>query len=51
MMEVRWGYFFALVYAMSLPWQLSLFKRKWLVWTLFLLSLWPVAREWDYRLF
>jgi len=51
MTEVRWGYFFALVYVMSLPWQLSLFKRKWLVWTLFLLSLWPVARQWDDWLF
>jgi hypothetical protein len=49
--EERWGYFFALVYAMSLPWQLSLFKRRWLVWTLFLLSLWPVAEQWDYWLF
>lgn len=49
--ELRWGYFFALIYVMSLPWQLSLFKRKWLVWTLFLLSLWPVAREWDDMLF
>ena len=51
MMEERWGYFFALVFAMSLPWQLSLFRRKWLVWTLFLLSLWPVAEQWDYWLF
>lgn len=51
MMEVRWGYFFVLVYVMSLPWQFSLFKQKWLVYTLFLLSLWPVAREWDERLF
>ena len=49
--EVRWGYFFGMVYAMSLPWQLSLFKRKWLVYTLFLMSLWPVARDWDERLF
>ncbi len=49
--EVRWGYFFALVYAMSLPWQLTLFKRQWLVYTLFLLSLWPVAKDWDERLF
>ncbi len=49
--EVRWGYFFALVYAMSLPWQLSLFKRQWLVYTLYLMSLWPVARDWDERLF
>ena len=45
--QIRWGYFFALVYVMSLPWQLSLFKRKWLVYLLFGMSLWPVAREWD----
>jgi hypothetical protein len=45
--QIRWGYFFALVYVMSLPWQLSLFKRKWLVYLLFGFSLWPVAREWD----
>ena len=51
LMEARWGYFFALVYAMSLPWQLSLFNRRGLVWTLFLLSLWPVARDWEYRLY
>ncbi len=49
--EERWGYFFALVYAMSLPWQFSLFRRKWVVWTLFLISLWPVAQQWDYWLF
>lgn len=49
--EVRWGYFFALIYAMSLPWQLSLFKRKWLVYLVFLLSLWPMARDWDERIF
>lgn len=49
--QVRWGYFFALVFAMSLPWQLSLFKQTWPVWCVFLLSLWPVMREWDERLF
>jgi hypothetical protein len=48
--QIRWGYFFALVYVMSLPWQLSLFKRKWLVYLLFGLSLWPVAHEWDLML-
>jgi hypothetical protein len=45
--QARWGYFFALVFAMSLPWQLSLFKKQWLIWSLFLMSLWPVLREWD----
>jgi len=47
LMQSRWGYFFGLIYAMSLPWQLSLFKWKWAVWTLFILSLWPMAREWE----
>jgi hypothetical protein len=36
---------------MSLPWQLSLFNRKALVYTVYLLSLWPVANDWDERLF
>ncbi|MDP9291967.1 MAG: hypothetical protein M3O82_06360 [Verrucomicrobiota bacterium] len=45
--QARWGYFFVLVFSMSLPWQLSLFKRQWLIWTIFILSLWPVLREWD----
>lgn len=51
MNQARWGYFFCLVYAMSLPWQLSLFKRKWLVSLVFLLSLWPIARDWEDRLY
>jgi hypothetical protein len=49
--EARWGYFFALVYAMSLPWQLSLFKRKWLVYLVYILSLWPIARDWEDRIY
>ena len=49
--EIRWGYFFALIYTMSLPWQLSLFKWKWLVWPLFILSLWPIGWGWEMRLF
>lgn len=49
--QVRWGYFFALMFAISLPWQLSLFKRRWLVVSLFILSLWPLLQEWDRRLF
>jgi hypothetical protein len=39
--EIRWGYFFALVYAMSLPWQLSTFKSKGVVLALIVPSLWP----------
>jgi hypothetical protein len=49
--EIRWGYFLALVYAMSLPWQLSLFRRKWLVYLIYFMSLYPVAAEWKAELF
>jgi hypothetical protein len=60
--ELRWGYFFGVFFAMSLPWQLSgleqflsrLFKREnlsWLALALFAVSLWPVASEWSGWLF
>jgi hypothetical protein len=52
LMQVRWGYYFALVFAISLPWQLSPFvHRRLIVWALFMVSLWPVLREWDEKLF
>ena len=47
----RWGYFLALVFAMSLPWALSALRRPWLAWSVFVISLWPVAAEWDRVLF
>ena len=49
--QVRWGYFLALVFAMTLPWQLQSLQKRWLIWALFVISLWPVLREWDQRLF
>jgi hypothetical protein len=49
--QLRWGYFLALVYAMSLPWQFAVFRRPWLGATIFLLGLWPVATAWDATLF
>jgi len=45
--QARWGYFFGIVFVMSLPWQLAAFPWRWLGWCFFLASLWPVAREWD----
>lgn len=47
----RWGYFLSLVFAMSLPWVLPIFRREWIAWILFAGSLWPVASEWDATLF
>lgn len=49
--QLRWGYFFALTFAMSLPWQLAIARRAWIAWPVFLLSLYPVAQDWDTRLF
>jgi len=49
--QVRWGYFLGLVFVMTLPWQLEQMRRPWLIWTLFIVSLWPVLHEWDQRLF
>lgn len=49
--HARWGYFLALVFAMSLPWMLSAFRKPGWVWVVFFISLWPVASEWDQRLY
>lgn len=59
--QLRWGYFLALGFAMSLVWVLSVppqterraVQWAWRIglWVFFLGSLWPMAREWDERLF
>jgi hypothetical protein len=36
---------------MSLPWILPWMRKSWLAWLVFLISLWPVASEWDRRLY
>ena len=49
--HARWGYFLALVFAMSLPWTLAAFRWRWLGVVVFLISLWPVAGEWEQMLY
>lgn len=49
--QARWNAWQAAVFCLSLPWVLAPLQRRWLVWLLFLASLWPVARAWDARLF
>jgi hypothetical protein len=51
MWQVRWGYCLALVYAMSLPWQLAVLRREWVAGALFVIGLWPAARDWEATLF
>jgi hypothetical protein len=49
--QVRWGYFFALIFVMVSPWIFAWLRRGWLAGLIFALSLWPLAGEWDTRLF
>ena len=49
--HLRWGYFLALFFGMSLPWALAAFRWKWLACLAFVASLWPVAGEWDRMLY
>ncbi|MGB8168540.1 MAG: hypothetical protein WCF18_13670 [Chthoniobacteraceae bacterium] len=49
--QLRWGYFLALVFALSLPWQFAALRRAWIAWPIFLLALWPLAQDWDEKLF
>jgi len=45
--QIRWGCFLALVAAMALPLALAAIPSRATAWTLFALSLLPVARQWD----
>src|SRR5207253_11488916 len=48
--QARWGYFFLLVFALVLPGLLAPIKWRAAVWIGFALSLFPILREWDERL-
>jgi hypothetical protein len=47
----RWGYFLALTFAFSLPHALASVPSRPVVAIIFLISLWPVAAEWDRQFF
>lgn len=49
--HARWGYFLALAIAMALPFALPAFRRGWLGYGVFIISLWPVASNWEETLF
>ncbi|HKS04616.1 MAG TPA: hypothetical protein VJR49_04595, partial [Chthoniobacterales bacterium] len=48
--QARWGYFFVLIFALGLPALLAPIKTSALVWIAFVLSLFPILRDWDTRL-
>jgi hypothetical protein len=49
--HMRWGYFLAIAFALSLPWALAAIPSKAIAWLAFGISLWPVAAEWDRQLY
>jgi hypothetical protein len=48
--QARWSPWLAAVFCLALPWVLGPLRWRWAVWTAFVISLWPVAREWEARL-
>ena len=48
--QARWGYFFVLIFALALPALLAPIKSTAAVWIAFVLSLLPILRDWDDRL-
>jgi len=48
--QARWGYFFVLIFALALPALLAPIKGSAAVWVAFVLSIFPILRDWDERL-
>ena len=48
--QARWGYFFMLIFALALPRLLEPIKSRAAVWIAFFLSIFPISRDWDEKL-
>ena len=48
--QARWGYFFVLIFAVALPALLEPIKSGVAVWIAFVLSIFPILRDWDQKL-
>jgi hypothetical protein len=48
--QARWGYFFVLLFALALPELLAPTKSSAAIWIAFALSMFPILRDWDERL-
>ena len=48
--QARWGYFFVLIFSLALPTLLVPIKSGAAVWIAFVLSMFPILRDWDERL-
>ncbi|MEO8439350.1 MAG: hypothetical protein ABI540_03915 [Spartobacteria bacterium] len=48
--QARWGYYFTVVFLLTLPAQLAVVRQRWLVWCAVALALMPFLQFWDARL-
>ncbi|HEY4273167.1 MAG TPA: hypothetical protein VGM65_14300 [Candidatus Udaeobacter sp.] len=48
--QVRWAYFSVLIFALALPALLAPIKSRTAVWIVFVLSIFPILRDWDQKL-
>ena len=48
--QARWGYFFLLIFALAMPSLLEPIKSRTAVWIAFFLSILPMLRDWDEKL-
>jgi len=49
--QARWNPWLVAIFCLALPWILRPLAKPWLVWLVFMASLWPVAAAWDARIF
>jgi hypothetical protein len=47
--QARWNPWQAAIFCLALPWILAPLHKSWIIWSVFLVSLWPVAWAWDAR--
>jgi hypothetical protein len=50
MWQARWAYFFAMIFALALPVCLGLLRNRVAGWTLILISMFPLMKDWDERI-
>lgn len=48
--QARWSPWQAAAFCLALPWILAPLRKEWIIWTVFLASLWPLAWVWDARI-
>jgi hypothetical protein len=48
--QARWNPWQAAIFCLALPWVLAPLRKTWIIWTAFVVSLWPVAWAWDVRI-